>query len=417
MRRAAQIEPLVGTLGHIEEILAPPAHDYRQQLHQEMRDRMPALHFDTIVCVPWLRTGGADLVACQFAEAVRASRPDEKVLILRTDQPHLDRPDWIPDCIESVDVSDILDRAYGPDDELLLYIALRGLSPARIINVNSRRCWQVLKRFGKRLAPDTALYSYLFCWDVSEAGVRTGYPSDYFTDTADLLDAMLLDSRYLRDELIRTYRAPPSIQARLITLHSGARSPEAFPVVAQTSVLSSAQRPRPQVFWAGRLDRQKRFDLVQAVARQLTGVDFVCWGAPLLDAGPELARSPPNLTLRAPFEAFEELPLQTADLWLYTSAWDGMPTILIELAHRGVPIVASAVGGVPELIDKTTGWPVEEIDDPSAYATAIKAALADPPQRIERATALQRRAIMRYSKADFVGNVGRLLRTRREVGA
>ena len=38
-------------------------------------------------------------------------------------------------------------------------------------------------------------------------------------------------------------------------------------------------------------------------------------------------------------------------------------TTIIELGVLGMPIVASAVGGIPELVDETTGWLVDPFDD------------------------------------------------------
>ena len=62
-----------------------------------------------------------------------------------------------------------------------------------------------------------------------------------------------------------------------------------------------------------------------------------------------------------------------------------MPTILIEIAMRGMAVVASQVGGIPELIDEATGWPVRAVEDVDAYVAALRAALAGPVLRIARA--------------------------------
>jgi glycosyltransferase involved in cell wall biosynthesis len=133
--------------------------------------------------------------------------------------------------------------------------------------------------------------------------------------------------------------------------------------------------------------------------------DFLCWGDPLLDNPPDLTSSPPNLTLRPAFTSYDEMPIAEADLWLFTSAWEGMPTILIELAIRGVPLVASQVGGVPELADEDTSFPVFDVDDPDAYVHAICFALENPGLRTERSRRLQERAIARHSEEAYVAKL------------
>ena len=77
----------------------------------------------------------------------------------------------------------------------------------------------------------------------------------------------------------------------------------------------------------------------------------------------------------------------------------GLPTILIELAVAGTPIVASAVGGVPELVDGDTGWPVTEVDDPQAYVQALRAMIDAPTERMLRAERLRERAWARHSQS------------------
>jgi glycosyltransferase involved in cell wall biosynthesis len=79
-----------------------------------------------------------------------------------------------------------------------------------------------------------------------------------------------------------------------------------------------------------------------------------------------------------------------------------MPTILIEVAIRGMAIVASQVGGVPELVDEKTGFPVFKIDDVDDYVAAIQACIDDPERRIARAERLMDRAGTMYSQKTYV---------------
>ena len=70
---------------------------------------------------------------------------------------------------------------------------------------------------------------------------------------------------------------------------------------------------------------------------------------------------------------------------------DGLPVALIEAAALGVPLVATAVSGIPELVDGQTGHLVAP-ENPPALAAALRASLEAPPHdRVARARAARAR--------------------------
>lgn len=405
VRRAQAIDPSLGEPRTISEVYAAPFHDRVADAMAAILERIPAKSYGTIVTVPWLRTGGADLVACQVAGAVLEARPAEHVLLLRVDQQHLERPDWLPDRVDQVLIADLLDGLSGDQAESLLYALILSLRPQRVINVNSFKIWRTFERFGNRLSTKVNLYSYLFCWDQTPHGLRVGYPSMFYAATSPYLAGTFTDTNYLRDELVKMYRPPAAVAKATVPLFTPVRSAPTAKTMAELSLSRPTKNARPVVLWAGRLDRQKRFDLVQDIARLMPDVDFLCWGDALLDNPPEFHRSPRNLKLNPGFKNYSDLPLETADAWLFTSAWEGMPTILLELAIRGVAVIASQVGGVPEMADAETSFPVDDIDDPEAYVAAIRFALNNPQVRLERARAFQDRATRRHSTGAYVAKI------------
>src|SRR5204863_6311963 len=113
------------------------------------------------------------------------------------------------------------------------------------------------------------------------------------------------------------------------------------------------------------------------------------WGKPVLrDIDIDPADLPPNIRLMGVYDGFDELPLDDVDFLLYTSGWDGIPNVVLEGAQSGLPIVASAVGGVPEVVTPETGYPVAEVDEPAAYVAAIEALQADPGAATAKSRAL-----------------------------
>ncbi len=84
---------------------------------------------------------------------------------------------------------------------------------------------------------------------------------------------------------------------------------------------------------------------------------------------------------------------------------DATPSVLKEALVHGVPVVSTAVSGVPELVRPgETGWLVPP-GDPAALAAAIREALADPPEARRRALAGRELVAREYNARH---NYGRL---------
>lgn len=78
------------------------------------------------------------------------------------------------------------------------------------------------------------------------------------------------------------------------------------------------------------------------------------------------------------------------------STYEGMPLVVLEAMAAGVPVVASRVSGIPEVVvDGETGWLVPA-EDPAALARVLAEVLADPAEAKRRGEAGRRRVAERY---------------------
>ena len=70
--------------------------------------------------------------------------------------------------------------------------------------------------------------------------------------------------------------------------------------------------------------------------------------------------------------------LAAADLFVHIPLWEGLGVAVIEALAAGLPVVASRVGGIPDLIeDQTTGLLVPP-QEPAALAAALSRLVHDP---------------------------------------
>jgi len=143
---------------------------------------------------------------------------------------------------------------------------------------------------------------------------------------------------------------------------------------------------RIKAVFVGRLDRQKGVDvLLKAVLHLQDSVCVRIVGASVVGFGaqPESTRNVEYLGwLNQEAVAAQ---INACDLVVMPSRWEGCPLVAIEAMRCGKPVVASAVGGLTEMVlDGVTGRLVP-MDDPVALAAALTAQSRDTLTAMGRA--------------------------------
>ncbi len=160
---------------------------------------------------------------------------------------------------------------------------------------------------------------------------------------------------------------------------------------------------------AGRFERQKGFaHLIDAMAR----VAAAAPDAHLLLFGdgplrPQLEAQAASLGLGKVIRFAgwrDDLPalLPAAEVFCLSSLWEAFGYVLLDAMAARVPIVATAVDGVPEVLDGGRLGALVAPADPAALADALLQLLADPRRRAEWADAGRRELESRYPVASMI---------------
>jgi glycosyltransferase involved in cell wall biosynthesis len=176
--------------------------------------------------------------------------------------------------------------------------------------------------------------------------------------------------------------------------------------------------PRPgRIVMVGRLARQKRPDVaVRALAavraaRPEATLDLVGDG-PLRREVEGLAAQTgveDGLRLLGLREDVPEL-LSRASCFLLTSDYEGCPLSVLEAMAAGAPVVATAVGGVPELVVEGETGILVEPGRPDLVAGALSELLADPLRARLMGLAGRMRARALFSRERMVREIETLYR-------
>jgi glycosyltransferase involved in cell wall biosynthesis len=359
-----------------------------------------------VICIPFLKFGGAEKVAANLAHAFAHLYGPDSVAVLVTDWSRLtvriafpedaSIREWFPTGVPVVDIVGMRELQWYPRS-LSLMIALMSMKPELVININSATMWEMFQHHGADLAKHMRLASVAFVHARERDGKAVGFTATNLKSAFKYLSLVITDNHDVINELSHELQLSSDDQAKFKCLYQ----------YQNMSVVPRAKRvqknARPQVLWASRVTRQKCPELLPAIAGLMPDCDFHAYGArelgyrfpavksllfPYHDLGSRLLPAR-NLYWHGPFEKFDSLPIERYDALLYTALYDGLPNVLIEAGARQLPVVAPNVGGISELITDQTGWFVRNPLDAIEYASAIRNCLtSDTTPRTETLAAI-----------------------------
>lgn len=187
---------------------------------------------------------------------------------------------------------------------------------------------------------------------------------------------------------------------------------EAVPASQQSLGIPSGH---PVVTFAGRLEHGKGPDLFVEAAglihqKRPDAYFLVAGDGPLR---PVLQTRVNEKCLPAVFvgrQADLRVALGVSRVLVVPSRQEAFGRVLIEAMAMGVPVVATRVGGIPEVCTDGRTALLVSADDPRALADAVVRTLEDPARTAARVQAAAEEVRMRFSLADHAEQVCRLYR-------
>lgn len=373
------------------------------------------------MALPFLATGGAEWAALNLCRAALELRPNQSVVLLVTDKDLVSDRMPLPPGVLLVVLDRYLSAPSGYErKQVLLHNLLRAGQPHVFHNINSEVSWHLILAQGLHLKRYTRLFASIFAFQFApDHCTKVGYAAYFLKKGMPHLAGLLSDNQRFLTDAAREYALSATETARMAVLYQPCRllldgSPEYSLIPPQsrqsktTPITSSQSRRRPQILWAGRLDTEKRVDLFLELVRRCPFADFRVFGQVVLNDQATLPEMP-NLSYEGPFTSpLEWLERYEFDAFVFTSRWEGMPNILLEVGALGIPVIAPTVGGIAELIDETTGYPLPEQPDVEDYEQALLKITSNPVQALQRAKKLGCLILQRHDWSSFVKGVAAL---------
>lgn len=345
---------------------------------------------------PLFSTGGAELVGKNFIEYILEKNNSSSALIFTTDK---ETQDSIPsnDRVMLLNLANdlqILDWNYRKAFIIDFICAIR---PSFVHIINSSVGWQILAESASLLTRHTRFYGSIFCNQVNRNGTNTGYADLYLSKTAPYLETLFSDNKRFLHEVQEAF--PQVKECLCLPVYTP------FKPVKKPGRLSNCHYPVPKrikCLWAGRLDWQKKFDLVIDIAKNTPFIDIDVYGSSVMESMPIMPNIS-NLRYRGGFNMLETIHnVEFYDALIYTSRYDGLPNILIEAGRLGIPIIAPNIGGIAELVTEDTGFLVPANAGYELYRDALQRIMTNPKETRRRAENMFDLIASRHSWEKFV---------------
>jgi glycosyltransferase involved in cell wall biosynthesis len=372
----AQIEPEVRFFGPLRR--ETPKSKIHKCITPEMGSLLQAKKARVFI-TPWLIKGGADLVALNYMNAV-----NENVFLITTSPAHNAFLNFLPSNAVHIDIGNT-NLSYE-ERKLLLHRLLLEADFDFIHVINSREAFDIFVKYRHTFTGRRIFASFFGIEPVQ--GFELGYAVEHFPRLLDFFERISTDNQSFKNRLEELYELPQD----LIAVHKMPFSPPHYdmkfgggPTRDQNGSGNTVESPF-RVFYAGRLAPEKRPEIairaVEALILEGEKVTLDVWGEPSSNFKMDFPNTS-NIKLRGAFDGIASVRPTEYDVMILPSASEGLPNVVIECMGNGVPVIASNVGGVGEIVTDETGWLVDDHNNPAAFQAALKVLLRDK-KSIER---------------------------------
>lgn len=336
--------------------------------------------FTDIVLLPWLNAGGGERFILDVLRSLAAETENFKCLVISGEfsaqHMWIDRLPLGSVFIDMVNLFPALDDSER--DQLVLRLVLAtSVQSARLHLKSSSFALRWFSRFSACMRSLSPIY-YRFSDEVIRANkvlVTLGQGFGFLSEEIEKLSMVITDHQKIVDhdvEKLGVFSDKWQCVYAAVT-HSEAST-------FRTAPLSY------RLLWASRLCPEKRPELLPkiiAVARERIPDLHICvYGSIENVVSYERLFDANGLSYLGPFSQFEDVNPHEYDALLYTSAFDGLPNIILEAMSCELPVIAPDVGGISEAIrEGETGFLVKNYGDEDqlveAYVNAILRLYAD----------------------------------------
>jgi glycosyltransferase involved in cell wall biosynthesis len=365
-----------------------------------------------VLLMPFLGVGGSEKFAANLVEAFQTAGLSP-ALVLVTDQSSAAAGNWrslsILAPLRNAQVVFWRDHCQsGGGDASLLVRVIQGLAPQIVVVINSRIGLDMVARHGRGLSQCSNLFCMFFGLSPRALGAPYGWR---FPRTTLPFATAVTDNGHTARILQGLFHRLPRQNIAVLPAMAEPAGTDIWEerLVARVRHASRTSTKRRWV-WISRIEPFKGLAILNQLAKLRGHDEFDLFGPPSADL-PALGLIQPNICYRGVLDDVSAADFSEYDGFVFTSLFEGMPNIVLEMAQHAIPMALARVGGLDETFDSDSVLFVEP-DTPSAaeaFAAALDKISLLPPDRIERmVTTAYQQTYDRHAPEAFRHNAARL---------
>ncbi|MFV3307174.1 glycosyltransferase [Pseudomonas sp. NY15181] len=325
--------------------------------------------FTDVVLLPWLKPGGAEKYILQILENLQSQGISKRILVL-TGQA-ASKHEWaslLPKGSVFVDLFNSFPSLNDADRNALAVRAILATvtQDARLHLKASEFAHNLMDSYGPALSVRLETIYYRFCDDNHswrDYRVPSAWGAKFLRRNIAFIDKLVSDCQSIR---LKDSEFLGQQDSKYHVIYARCNS--------SRELSTNIEKPRMRLLWASRVSTQKRPDLMrlaaEALRRSMPDLCIDVYGHIEPPYSPALF-DVLGLTWKGEFSKFADLPIDQYDALLYTSAFDGLPNIILEAMGAGLPVIAPDIGGISEaVLDGKTGYLVPNLVDEAALVGA-----------------------------------------------
>lgn len=330
-----------------------------------------------LILLPMLCNEGAEKYAADIAEAVSQSKPG-RVLVIVTDQSAAEAAGWeryaILHPLRRCKIVFWRDISNGPGGHspVLMALFLNALRPPLIFIIESRIGLETTAHFGRGLARHSRVFCAFFGLGRDALSAPYGVR---FARTTRPHATLLTDNTYTAKKLRQRYHmaSGPGIEVLPASLRPCSSAVFASRLSARSKRSQDHRSPRRWA-WMSRIEPWKGTAVLAEIAKLRPHERFDLFG-PLQNSMRDLGLRLPNVFHRGILSDLATADFSTYEGLLFTSFYEGMPNVVLEISQHALPMILADVGGLRDTFSERSVIYVQHAEETHATAAAFAAAM------------------------------------------